>query len=43
MRQSAGRTVTQAFEQVVNENADRYLVVMEDLCRFVTAKDGADG
>ena len=31
------------FEQVVGEIANRYLAVMEDFCRFLTAKEAADG
>ncbi len=31
------------FEHVVGEIADRYLVVMEDLNRLLTAKEAADG
>ena len=31
------------FEQVVGEIANRYLAVMEDVCRFLTAKEAADG
>ena len=31
------------FEQVVGEIGNRYLAVMEDLCRFLTAKEAADG
>ena len=31
------------FEQIVGEIGNRYLAVMEDLCRFLTAKEPPDG
>jgi len=33
----------QAADRVVNEIANRYLAAMEDLCRFLTAKDAEHG
>ena len=33
----------QAADRVVDEIANRYLAAMEDLCRFLTAKDVEHG